>query len=114
MGWFDNFIAFISPQTAVKREAWRQNLETLRNYDAGVDSRLNAGWRVVNQSAEMTDRGFRDTVRARARDLERNSDIMCSILGAYKRNVIGQGFRLQAATNSQKLNEEIERLWKLW
>lgn len=114
MGWLDNVIAVISPQTAVKREAWRQSLEALRNYDAGLDSRLNAGWRVTNQSAEMTDRGYRDTVRARARDLERNSDIMCSLLGAYKRNVIGQGFRLQAMTNNQKLNSDIEKLWKIW
>ena len=114
MGWFDNFIAFLSPEWGARREAWRQSLEAMRNYDAGSNGRLNAGWRVYNQSAEETDRWNRDSVRARARDLERNSDLMNSVIGAYKRNVVGAGFRLQAMTKSERVNDEIERLWKIW
>ena len=68
----------------------------MRNYDAGNYDRGNANWRVLNQSAEFTDRYSRDNVRARARDLERNSDMMNSVIGAYKRNVIGGGYALQA------------------
>lgn len=94
--------------------AWRASLDELRNYDAGNAGRLNAGWLVTNRSAEETDRWSRDVVRARARDLERNSDVMNSVLGANKRNVIGSGFRLQAATESEKLNDKIEKLWKEW
>lgn len=78
------------------------------------DSRLNAGWRAANYSAEMTDRTSRDTIRARARDLERNSDIANSLISAYKRNVIGAGFNLQAKTKNTKLNADIEKLWKKW
>ena len=70
-------------------KAWRATYNELRNYDAGNNSRLNAGWRAANYSAEMTDRTSRDTIRARARDLERNSDIANSLISAYKRNVIG-------------------------
>lgn len=114
MGWLDNFIEFLSPERAARREAWRQSLEAMRNYDAGTTGRLNVGWRTYNQSAEETDRWSRDVVRARARDLERNSDLMNSVLGAYKRNVIGEGFRLQAMTRSEHVNDEIERLWKIW
>ena len=115
MGWIDNVIAAISPQTAAKREAWRQALEQMRNYDAGSDGRLNAGWRTTfDQSADATDANYRSVVRNRARDLERNSDNMNSLLGAYKRNVIGQGFRLQAMTRSERLNAEIEKWWKYW
>lgn len=72
--WLDNLIGFISPEAGYERTAWRQSLEELRNYDAGDYGRLNAHWRALNDSAEYTDRGSRDTVRARARDLERNSD----------------------------------------
>ena len=89
----DNIIGFISPAAGVRREAWRQNLEEIRNYDAGDYSRVNANWITYNQSAEHTDRYSRDTVRARARDLERNSDIANSVIGAYKRNVVGSGGR---------------------
>lgn len=114
MNWLDSAIGFISPQWGARRAAWRSNFEEIRNYDAGNASRLNAGWIATNASAELTDRSSRDTVRARARDLERNSDIMQSVLRAYKRNVIGSGFTLQAKTPSDGRNRNIEKLWRKW
>ncbi|THD15363.1 phage portal protein [Anoxybacillus ayderensis] len=114
LSWLDRAIAFISPSLAYKREAWRKAYEELRSYDAGTNDRLNAGWRVVNSSAEQTDSVYRDTIRARARDLERNSDIQESIIGAFERNVVGTGFKLQAKTDDEELNAKIEKLWKEW
>ena len=114
MSWLDNLISFISPEWGAKREAWRQNLEEMRSYDAGDYSRGNANWRVINQSAEYTDKYSRDNVRARARDLERNSDMMNSVIGAYKRNVIGGGYTLQVKTGDDELNDTIEAAWKKW
>ena len=114
MSWLDNVVAWISPEAGAKRAAWRATYNELRNYDAGNNSRLNAGWRAANYSAEMTDRTSRDTIRARARDLERNSDIGNSLISAYKRNVIGAGYNLQAKTKNAKLNADIEKLWKKW
>ena len=67
MGAFDKIVAAVSPRRACEREAWRQQLEILRGYDAAGYGRLNAGWRVHNESAEVTDRFSRDVVRARAR-----------------------------------------------
>ena len=112
MGAFDKIVAAVSPRRACEREAWRQQLEILRGYDAAGYGRLNAGWRVHNESAEVTDRFSRDVVRARARDLERNSDIAQSILHAYKRNVVGKGYTLQAKTGNDELDEipqEVDR-----
>lgn len=114
MNWLDNLISFFSPEWGARREAWRQNLEEIRNYDAGDYSRGNVNWRVMNQSAEYTDKYSRDNVRARARDLERNSDMMNSVIGAYKRNVIGGGYTLQTKTGNDKLNDTIEAAWKKW
>lgn len=114
MNWLDNIIGWISPQAAAKREAWRNVLEEQRHYDAGNNARLNASWRVANMSAEYTDRYSRDTVRARARDLERNSDMMNSVIGPFVRNVIGKGMSLQAETGNTTLNGQIEDLWKVW
>lgn len=112
--WIDNLIGWISPEWGAKREAWRQLMEEQRHYDAGNYDRLNANWRVSNLSAEYTDRYSRDNVRARARDLERNSDMMNSIIGPFVRNVVGAGFTLQAETGDDSLNERIEHLWKIW
>lgn len=110
----DAIIGYISPQAGARREAWRRNLDEMKSYDAGKFDRLNAGWVAYNQSAEQTDRYNRDTVRARARDLERNSDIGNSVIGAYKRNVMGLGVTLQADTPSQRLNTQIEEAWRKW
>lgn len=115
MGWLDNIVAAISPETAYKREAYRQAYEGLRsNYDAGSYDRTNQNWRVGNASAEFTDRYSRDNVRARARDLERNSDIMNSVVGAYKRNVVGGGYHVEVRTEDEELNKQIEQAWKRW
>lgn len=114
VNWLDKMICFLSPEWGARREAWRQSLNEMRNYDAGNYDRGNANWRVINQSAEITDRYSRDHVRARARDLERNSDMMNSVIGAYTRNVIGGGYTLQARTDKESLNNTIETAWKKW
>lgn len=114
MGLIDNIVAVVSPRLACEREAWRQQLEAMRGYDAAGYGRLNAGWRVHNESAEIIDRSSRDVIRARARDLERNSDIAQSVLHAYKRSVVGKGYTLRAKTGDEALNKEIEKAWKRW
>ena len=114
MNLLDRLIGWFSPQAGVRREAWRQTLKRAHDYDAGELSRTNPDWRVINQSAEFTDRYSRDLVRARARDLERNSDIMNAIMDAFVRNTVGGGYILQAETGDQELNSQIEMLWKTW
>ena len=89
MNVLDQVIGWISPETGYRREIYRQALEAERGYDAAGYDRENANWRAINESAEMTDQQDRDLVRARARDLERNSDVMNSVLGAHKRNIFG-------------------------
>lgn len=115
MSILDNIVAAFSPETAYKREAYRQAYEALKsNYDAGSYDKANRNWRVSNNSAELTDRYSRDDVRARARDLERNSDIMNSVVGAYKRNVVGGGYHVEVRTEDEELNKQIEKAWKRW
>ena len=114
MGFIDNVIAAVSPKRAYEREAWRQGLEAMRGYDAAGFGRINSGWRVHNESAEVTDQNSRDVVRARARDLERNSDILQAVVLAYKRNVVGKGYTLRAKTGDDELNRRIESLWRQW
>ena len=114
MGFIDSIVARLNPKRAYEREIYRRAYEELRNYDAGDYDRPNQNWRVTNQSAEMTDRYSRMNVLARARDLERNSDIMNSVIGAFERNIIGGGFSLQAQTKEPELDEQIEKAWKKW
>ncbi len=112
----DKLIAAISPKTGYARMAWR---DAMRFYDAGPGER-NKGWMPVNGAAQQTDRSARDIIRAKARDLERNSDIGEAMVDAFERNVIGTGIRLQAkikhedGTENEALNNRIEELWKTW
>ncbi|MEK3976067.1 phage portal protein [Psychrobacillus sp. FSL K6-1267] len=114
MNWLDRTVGWISPKKAYERAAWRESLDQLRSYDAGTDDRLNANWRAVNSTAENTDKMFRDNIRARSRDLERNSDILESVVLAFERNVVGGGFRLQAKTKDEEINDRIENLFEEW
>lgn len=115
MSFLDNIVAAFSPEAAYRREVYRQAYDSLRSsYDAGSYDKTNQNWRVTNTSAELTDRYSRDDVRARARDLERNSDIMNSVIGAHKRNVVGGGYHVEVRTEDQELNKQIEKAWKRW
>lgn len=114
MNFIDNIVAALSPERAYRRESFRQALDSIRSYDAGSHSGINQNWRVTNKSAEFTDRYSRDDVRARARDLERNSDIMNATISAHKRNIVGGGYHVQAKTGLPEINDALEKEWKKW
>ena len=54
MNWLDGIIGFISPEWGARREAWRQSLTEMRNYDAG-----NHRQRYQPFRTHETDRGSR-------------------------------------------------------
>ncbi len=111
LNWLDRLIDFVDPQAGTRRKAWRAMGSS---YDAGGWGRSNANWHVFNQSGELTDKYDRDTVRARARDLERNSDMFNAVIGAFKRNVVGGGYTVQAKTGDEGINTRLEKLWAKW
>lgn len=119
MNWMDRFIEVVSPSWGYRRYAWRRALRGF--YDSGNIDRLNSGWTPVNATAEQVDHPQRDIIRARARDLERNSDVAEAIIGPLERNVVGTGIKLQAKvkkddgkTENDDLNTQIEDLWDDW
>lgn len=111
----DRLIGAVSPKAGAERADWRIRYEAYRgNYDAADSGRLQSRWNTLNMSAEMTDRYERDTIRARARDLERNSDVMNSVVRAFRRNVIGAGLKVRITTGDQELDQSLGRLWEQW
>ena len=108
-------IEHISPQWAYRRQCWRQAYEIQkRNYDAGMFDRQNRNWFASNESAQATDKNYRAVVRARSRDLERNSDLMNSNIFPWVRAVVGQGFKLEAKSDNENINNQLEDLFKKW
>ena len=103
------------PRWSYRHASWRQAREIQkRSYDAGNFDQLNRRWFATNESAEMTDRNYRDIIRARARDLERNSDLMNAQIQPWIRNVVGKGMELESKTADEEFNTKIEQLWKKW
>ena len=73
-----------------------------------------ANWTPINGTGESINQMSRPLMRARARDAERNSDITNGILLAYRRNVVGKGFTLQATSFDEDFNLEAEKVWRRW
>lgn len=113
MNIIDSIISYFSPEWGARRAAWRQ-YDNIRNYDAAGYGNGSANWRVINQSAEITDRYSRETVRARARDLERNSDMLNAVISAFKRNVFGSGYALTPKTGDEETDKILAESWKRW
>lgn len=114
MNVLDSVISFFSPEWGAKRSAWRAYGDAVQSYDAAGYGNGSANWRVANQSAEITDRYSRETVRARARDLERNSDMLNSVISAFKRNVFGSGYALTPRTDEEETDKVLSAAWKRW
>lgn len=112
MNVLDKIIGYISPETAYKRAAWRWG--TRQFYEAGKVTNSAENWRPQLAKAEQMNQAERDFIRARARDRERNSDIVQSIVRALERNVVGTGFRVQSTCSDEKLGDEFEKLFDEW
>ncbi len=111
MNLLEKAIAWISPEWACRRAFYS---ESLRAYEAGEVNRFNGNWLPVNEDTENSDKTQRDIVKARARYLEKNSDIAVAAVGSIVRNVVGTGIKPQARTGDEKINRQIEALWGEW
>ena len=83
-------------------------------YEAGKKTEANRDFWNANSNFEQTATADRDTMRARARWLAANNAIMVNIDSAIVNNVIGQGITLQSRIGKKKLDDEIERRFKIW
>ena len=116
----DRAIAYVSPRAAYFRARYQTGLNAIRNYDAGKIDRNTSDWVPINASPEQTDANQRPLITARARELERNSDIAESVVDAIVRNVIGTGVKPQAQIKNtdgsfdETLNQQLEEAFETW
>ena len=83
-------------------------------YDSGTFARGGENWMPIDGRAEDINVMSRDTIRHRARDLERNADYVEAAILAMERNVVGSGIRLDCKLEDTELERKIEALWKMW
>lgn len=118
MNVLDRLLLAVNPKAALERAQYR---ELYRSYYAAADrGRKKGGWTATNATGEVTNRPERDIVRARARHLEANDDMLKAVVLDLERNVVGTGITLQARVRDQdgndreELNNAIERAWRRW
>lgn len=115
-------ISSVAPQL-VSRHLYKRVVadQLIRSYYSAANTgRTSEGWATSNATAENTNRSERDIVRARARDLERNSDLLPAEVLSLERNVVGTGIVLQAKVvtaggeEQDEINKKIEACWRNW
>lgn len=110
----DKAISVLSPRWGAERRAYRAQMRLAAAYEAVPKWRNSADWVPVDGKGEALNAPNRDMARAKARHLERNSELINSIINAFERNVVGKGFNLQLRTDNQDWNNAIEALWADW
>lgn len=108
----DRAVAWFSPKIGYMRMAWRNAIRSA--YHAGEVNRGSEGWVPVNAKAEQINQPNRDFIRARARDAERNHDLIGGPLGTLERNIVSTGFRVQANTGDEEINKRFEEVFNDW
>lgn len=112
MNTLDRALGWISPKLGYIRMAWREAMRGA--YQAGDIGRRSESWVPTNGKAEQVNQPQRDMIRARAREQERNNDIIGGPLGVLERNIVGTGFKVQADTGNEKLNVKLENSFQTW
>lgn len=110
----DRIISFFNPSAGLKRMTARAQMRFAQGYEAAAPWRNSANWFPADGRAEGINRHGRQFLRAKARYLERNSEIVNSVLNAYQRNTVGKGFNLQVKTDDADWNSLVEKVWREW
>jgi lambda family phage portal protein len=128
MNALDRFIAYFSPQRAVKRQIARKALQiSNEGYGEGGAStkkKSMRAWRARPGSPIQDIDEHLDVLRGRSRDLYMNGPIATSAINTVTTNVIGPGLRLKARIDAEFLGltedeadqweRNVEREFALW
>lgn len=106
----DDFIAVFSPERALRRRSFR---DAYFAYDAASPTRKDLPFGTDGRAEDINSKS-RNTLRARARNLERNSDVMGGMLYALENNVVGSHINMQATSKDEDFNKRIEELFHDW
>jgi lambda family phage portal protein len=112
----DRAVRALAPGLAARRLAARVALGQLdalaRDYQGAARGRLQDSWRARNSSANAEIEVAAPILRARSRDLVRNSPMAANGVQILVSNLVGTGITPRADTGNDELNRKIDALWK--
>lgn len=116
MNVIDRAIAAFSPSLAVRREAARMALRHLTGgtYDGAVIGRRAGAWFASQGDANAVINGPLPRLRARARDVVRNTWWGARIKATVTTHAVGSGVTPLFATGDKELNRRAADAWHAW
>ena len=115
--WIDKAIGYLSPRWEMQRAQARARAAMSERFHASyrgsVQTRLDSDWSTSNEvwGQRFTEANTLPSLRARARQLERNSVIAQALLNRCEENVVGQGMNIHATTLDEGWNRAARALW---
>ena len=112
---FDNFLAAVNPQAALRRERARLQMDALRRYEGASRGRRAENWLTSGTSADAASAQDLRLLRDRSRDLVRNNPFAAKAVQVIVSNVIGTGIVAQAqAQRSRRRSQQLTDVWLNW
>lgn len=110
----DRAISWYDPAAGVRRAAARITLDQIRSYDGAIGGRRTAGWRATNASANREIKGALPALRARSREVSRNTWWGARIKRTVVSHAVGTGITPKPTTGNKTLDRKARNLWKTW
>lgn len=114
MNIIDRVIAYVAPTSGVRRASARAALDAVRSYDGAMMGRRTNGWTATNSSANVEIKGALPRLRARARDVARNTWWGNRVKSVFVAHAIGTGIMPKPKTGNKKLDKKVKAAWKKW
>src|SRR5579864_2874730 len=114
MNVLDRLVAYVAPGAGLRRAAARMTLESVRRYDGATGGRRAGDWRATNASANVEIKGALPRLRARSRDLTRNTWWGHRIKTVFVAHAVGSGIMPKPNTGNKSLDKRVKRAYKQW
>lgn len=114
MNAIDRVVAYFAPSAGLRRAAARVGLDQVRAYDGAMFGRRTDGWRATNASANVEIKAGLTTLRARSRDLTRNTWWGQRIQRVTVSHAVGTGIMPKPNTGSKTLDKKVKAAWRKW
>ena len=114
MNIIDRAIALLSPAAALKREAARKRLESVRRFEGAALNRRTSGWLAPSTSVNADLWRDLSGLRNRSRNLIANNPWAARGVAVVSANVVGAGILAHVETGAKTRNRRVMDYWDRW
>jgi len=114
MNILDRAIEFFAPRAGLRRAEARFVLDQVRSYESARIGRRTEGWQASKGSANSLTKGKLPLIRARSRELVRNTWWGPRIVSVFTAHAVGTGPIPVSKTGNRTLDRKAANLWREW